>query len=88
MTAPVISSEKIEMTTPVISEENSFSFVMPQKYKPEEIPEPLGLAEIAVRILMVFALLGRPKAQFFSNLIKLDYDKRLLRTQSTPPVFS
>jgi hypothetical protein len=41
MTAPVITSEKIEMTTPVISDANSFSFVMPLKYKPEEIPEPL-----------------------------------------------
>jgi effector-binding domain-containing protein len=40
MTAPVISSEKIEMTAPVISDTNSFSFVMPSRYKLEEIPEP------------------------------------------------
>ena len=41
MTAPVITSEKIEMTAPVISDANSFSFVMPLNYKLEEIPEPL-----------------------------------------------
>ena len=41
MTAPVITSEKIEMTTSVISDANSFSFVMPLNYKLEEIPEPL-----------------------------------------------
>ena len=41
MTAPVITSEKIEMAAPVISDTNSLSFVMPLKYKAEEIPEPL-----------------------------------------------
>ncbi len=41
MTAPVITSQKIEMTAPVISDTRSFSFVMPLKYKLEEIPEPL-----------------------------------------------
>jgi hypothetical protein len=51
MTAPVITSEKIEMTAPVISDANTFSFVMPLKYKLEEIPEPLDSRISIQRIL-------------------------------------
>ena len=40
MTAPVITSEKIEMTSTVILEKNKMSFVMPQKFTLENIPKP------------------------------------------------
>jgi len=40
MTTPVITPERIEMTAPVMSEEDSMSFVMPSKYTLEKVPEP------------------------------------------------
>jgi hypothetical protein len=62
MTAPVITSEKIEMTAPVISDTSSFSFVMPLKYKLEEIPEPLDsrirIQRIPARRLAVIRFKG------------------------------
>ena len=41
MTTPVISSEKIAMTAPVISNNRSFSFVMPAGYDLTTLPDPL-----------------------------------------------
>ena len=41
MTAPVITSEQIAMTAPVISNEKSMSFVMPGGKEQAEMPEPL-----------------------------------------------
>ncbi len=41
MTAPVIMSAKIPMTTPVVSNASMMSFVMPPGKTPDEIPEPL-----------------------------------------------
>jgi hypothetical protein len=41
MTAPVITSEKIAMTAPVVSDEKSMSFVMPGGKEQDEIPDPL-----------------------------------------------
>jgi len=41
MTAPVITSEQIQMTTPVISDELSMSFVMPIGKEMGEMPDPL-----------------------------------------------
>jgi effector-binding domain-containing protein len=65
MTAPVITSEKIEMTAPVISDASSFSFVMPLKYKLEEIPEPLDsrimIQRIPARRLAVIRFKGYAK---------------------------
>jgi len=62
MTAPVITSQKIEMTAPVISDTGSLSFVMPLKYKLEEIPEPLdsriGIQKIPARRLAVIRFKG------------------------------
>jgi SOUL heme-binding protein len=62
MTAPVITSQKIEMTAPVISDTGSFSFVMPLKYKLEEIPEPLDsrirIQRIPARRLAVIRFKG------------------------------
>jgi hypothetical protein len=40
MTAPVITSEQIKMTIPVISKTESMSFVMPSKYTMESLPVP------------------------------------------------
>lgn len=40
MTSPVISSEKIAMTSPVINSTDSMSFVVPEKYNMETVPEP------------------------------------------------
>ena len=62
MTAPVITSQKIEMTAPVISDTSSFSFVMPLKYKLEDIPEPLDsrirIQRIPARRLAVIRFKG------------------------------
>lgn len=41
MTAPVITSTKIPMTAPVVSDAASMSFVMPPEKNRDEIPEPL-----------------------------------------------
>ena len=41
MTSPVITSQKIAMTVPVVSSATSMSFVMPQGLTRDEIPEPL-----------------------------------------------
>ena len=42
MAAPVISSKKIEMTSPVLSNDNFFAFVMPSKFSKDSIPVPLN----------------------------------------------
>jgi hypothetical protein len=41
MTAPVITSAQIPMTSPVVSDEQSMSFVMPGGKEKEEMPDPL-----------------------------------------------
>jgi hypothetical protein len=41
MTAPVITSQKIPMTAPVVSDAGSMSFVMPAGTTREETPDPL-----------------------------------------------
>ena len=40
MTAPVVS-ERIEMTTPVMSDASCIAFVMPEKYRLETTPKPV-----------------------------------------------
>lgn len=50
MTAPVITSAKIPMTAPVVSDSSTMSFVMPAGKTPAEIPEPL---DSKVRIVPV-----------------------------------
>ena len=47
MTAPVITSERLAMTAPVISAPGSMSFVMPPGMEPDTVPEP---TDDAVRI--------------------------------------
>ncbi|HUU76423.1 MAG TPA: heme-binding protein [Methanoregulaceae archaeon] len=41
MTSPVITSQQIAMTAPVVSDTTSMSFVMPPGKNRDEIPEPL-----------------------------------------------
>lgn len=40
MTAPVITPEEISMTSPVVTDADSMSFIVPSKYTRETIPEP------------------------------------------------
>jgi hypothetical protein len=63
MTAPVITPEKIAMTTPVISNADVMSFVLPAEYRRDEVPEPLdpriSIQEIPPRVLAVIRFRGR-----------------------------
>ena len=63
MTAPVITPEKIPMTAPVISDARAMSFVLPQSYTQENVPEPLdtriAIQEIPSRELAVIRFRGR-----------------------------
>jgi len=40
MTTPVLTSEKVEMTAPVITRGDSMSFVLPSRYTIDTAPEP------------------------------------------------
>jgi hypothetical protein len=70
MTVPVISSgptyQRIAMTRPVLSDEDSFSFVMPSSYKISTVPEPLDsrveMTEVMPRKLAVLRFSGRSHA--------------------------
>lgn len=66
MTSPVITPEKIAMTTPVIVETNAMSFVLPESYTMKEVPEPLDtrirIQEISPRDLAVIRFSGRASA--------------------------
>ena len=63
MTAPVITPEKIPMTAPVISDAQAMSFVLPQSYTRETVPEPLdtriAIQEIPSREVAVIRFRGR-----------------------------
>jgi hypothetical protein len=50
MTSPVITSRRIAMTAPVVSDAKSMSFVMPPQKSREDIPDPL---DNRVRIITV-----------------------------------
>lgn len=52
MTSPVITSQQIAMTGPVISGATSMSFVMPQELTRDEMPEPLD-ARVRITTLPV-----------------------------------
>jgi hypothetical protein len=70
MTVPVISSgptyQRIAMTRPVLSDEDSFSFVMPSSYSISTVPEPLDsrveMTEVMPRKLAVLRFSGRSHA--------------------------
>jgi len=63
MTTPVITAEKIPMTAPVITGSRTMSFVMPEDFTRESIPEPLDsritLEEIPERTIAVIRFSGR-----------------------------
>jgi hypothetical protein len=70
MTVPVISSgptyQRIAMTRPVLSDEDSFSFVLPSSYNMSTVPEPLDsrveITEVKPRKLAVLRFSGRNHA--------------------------
>lgn len=66
MTSPVITPEKIAMTTPVVSETNTMSFVLPAAYSIMEVPEPIDtrirIQEIPPREMAVIRFSGRASA--------------------------
>ena len=70
MTVPVISSEKIAMTAPVISDRRSFSFVMPASFDMDTIPDPLDararIEEVPERRLAVLRFRGYAGAKALS----------------------
>jgi hypothetical protein len=61
MAAPVVS-QKIEMTSPVLSETDTMAFVMPAEFTPETTPEPLDnrvkIVEIPARSIAVLRFSG------------------------------
>ena len=67
MTAPVVSEgtggEKVAMTTPVVSDQDRFSFVLPASYTMDTAPVPLDprvqLVRIAARRVAVLRFRGR-----------------------------
>ncbi|NTV01070.1 MAG: heme-binding protein, partial [Methanoregulaceae archaeon] len=66
MTTPVITAEKIPMTAPVITASRTMSFVMPEHFTRESIPEPLDsritLEEVPGRTIAVIRFSGRADA--------------------------
>jgi hypothetical protein len=62
MTAPVITHEKIPMTTPVISAGGTMSFVMPARFSRETLPEPMdpriSIEEVPAREVAVIRFSG------------------------------
>jgi len=66
MTAPVITTETIPMTAPVISDAATMSFVMPEGYTRDDLPEPrepgVRIEEIPARELAVIRFSGRAGA--------------------------
>ena len=78
MTSPVITPEKIAMTTPVVSETNAMSFILPAAYSMKEVPEPIDtrirVQEIPPRELAVIRFSGRAStsdvAQVRDRLLK------------------
>lgn len=67
MTAPVVGSERIPMTAPVVSGSRFFTFVMPAGYRLETLPAPSdGRVRIHVQPPRDFAVLvfsGRTKTE-------------------------
>ena len=62
MTTPVLTSEKVEMTAPVITRGDSMSFVLPSRYTSETAPEPSNprvlIHEMPARTLAVIRFRG------------------------------
>jgi hypothetical protein len=91
MTSPVITSKKIAMTTPVISNADAMSFVLPAEYRRDEVPEPLNskikIQEIPPRVLAVIRFKGRASdddvAEVTGRLLKV-LDSENIQTVGKP----
>ena len=62
MTAPVITPEKLAMTSPVFTDAESMSFIIPSNYTRETIPEPtdphITIQEQPIKSLAVLRFSG------------------------------
>ena len=91
MTAPVITPERIEMTTPVINKGSEMSFVMPSEFTMDSVPEPtdpqVRIEEMPAREMAVTRFKGyardrdveAAKERLFAAL-----DKQRLRSVGEP----
>jgi hypothetical protein len=79
MTIPVITSEKVAMTAPVINAGEAMAFVVPRKYTLETAPVPtdpaVHLEEIPERLLAVLRFNGYTPYQRVS-----EFQQRLMAT--------
>ena len=62
MTAPVITPEKIAMTSPIVSLGDSMSFIVPSSYSRDAVPKPadprISIEELPSRTLAVLRFSG------------------------------
>lgn len=88
MTVPVISSQRIAMTSPVISTDESFSFVLPSSFDAETVPDPLDerirIEAFPERRLAVVRFRGRATGKTVSG--KTAELQAFLRTHGLRPV--
>jgi hypothetical protein len=91
MTAPVINSETIDMTSPVLSREGYMAFVMPSKYNKETIPLPLDphvkLTVVPAKTLAVIRFSGyatASKLQTYEEQLRSELKKQNIATKGTP----
>ena len=88
MTAPVITSKKIEMTRPVISQGSTFAFVLPKQFTKKTAPKPKN-QEITIKsepekTLAIIRFSGRSSSKrvktfeqkLFTELEKINIKKR------------
>jgi hypothetical protein len=91
MTIPVITSEKVAMTAPVISTGESMAFVVPRKYTLETAPVPtdpaVHLEEIPERMLAVLRFNGYTpyqRVQEFQQRLMATIEKNGIVTVGEP----
>lgn len=97
MTAPVISEragapkgERIEMTAPVYTQEDSIAFVMPEGYTLDSTPVPadgrVGIEEVPMRQVAALRFSGRWTDRAFekrSEQLLVTLEREHVRTQGT-----
>lgn len=71
MTAPVVSEQKIPLTTPVISETGSLAFILPEDYTIDNTPVPLDeqvkILQVPERNVAVLRFSGRWSDSIFKK---------------------
>ena len=79
MTSPVISFEKIPMTSPVITKNNYMAFSLPMNYKKDTAPKPINpevsIELIPKRTLAVLRFSGKVSSTNFEKYGKLLKDQ-------------